>query len=243
MAIEPTYSERYVAFLDILGFSEIVRGSTASQDKVAELVRTLENIAAAKQEFGGDIGIEPDDFNAQSFSDCIVLSENASARGLFHLLASVTVLSFNLLSKGIFTRGGIAKGQLHHSDKVVFGPAMLDAYNLESTIAVYPRILVDRATHTDYKSPGYAAVGGSYSKMPTLRPGDDGPPFVDILIQLRPPPMIDIEDIHPVRESIQTALNNSIYVPRHFQKVRWLAIYFNELALELGAAQVKFPST
>jgi hypothetical protein len=181
------YSERYVAFLDILGFSDIVRRSTTLPEKATELIAILEDIANANQQFVEDMQLPTDDFKAQSFSDCIVLSENASPIGLFHLLASVTMLSFNLLTKGIFTRGGIAKGSLHHSDKVVFGPAMIDAYRLESLTSRYPRVLVDRATHLDYNAPEYAAVGDEYKKIPTLRFADDGPPFLDILVLLRPP--------------------------------------------------------
>ena len=87
------YSERYVAFLDILGFSDIVRRSTTLPEKATELIAILEDIANANQQFVEDMQLPTDDFKAQSFSDCIVLSENASPIGLFHLLASVTMLS------------------------------------------------------------------------------------------------------------------------------------------------------
>src|SRR5665213_1592240 len=219
----PVYSERYVAFLDILGFSDIVKRSTTFPEKATELIAILEDIANAKQEFAEDMQLPTDDFKAQSFSDCIILSENASPIGLFHLMASVTMLSFNLMSKGVFTRGGIAKGKLHHSDKVVFGPAMIEAYQLESLTSRYPRILVDQATHLDYSAPAYSAVGEEYNKVPTLRFADDGPPFLDVLVLLRAPPLAErIDEINIIHAQIQDALNASIYEPKHFEKMRWL---------------------
>jgi hypothetical protein len=231
-----------VAFIDILGFSDIVKQSVALTAKATELIAILEDIANAKQEFADDFEIVSDDFKAQSFSDCIVLSENASPVGLFHLMAAVTLLSFRLLSKGVFVRDGIAKGSLHHSDKVVFGPAMIDAYRLESTTARYPRILVDRATHLDYKAAEYAEVGAEWTKVPTLLFADDGPPFLDILVLLRSPTQEEYAgEIDNIRVQIQNALDESVYEPKHFEKLRWLTIYWNALALDLGAKVVDFP--
>ncbi|NUU44547.1 hypothetical protein [Tardiphaga robiniae] len=236
------YTERYVAFIDILGFSDVVRQSTFFPWRVASLISILEQMADPQQYLLDGLLLEADSFKAQSFSDCIVMSENASPGGLLHLLGALTVTSVKLLAKGIFTRGGIAKGLLHHTDKVVFGPAMIEAYRLESTTAKYPRILVDKATHVDYKSPTYTHAGANYSELPAFRFDNDGPPFLDILAPLRLPTADGFEeDIPLIREEIQRSLDEAIYEPKHFEKVRWLAIYWNELALSIGARTVDFP--
>jgi hypothetical protein len=44
------------------------------------------------------------------------------------------------LQYGFLTRGGIAVGQLHHRQNVVFGPALVEAVNLERE-AIYPRLI------------------------------------------------------------------------------------------------------
>src|SRR5438876_10132066 len=40
-------------------------------------------------------------------------------------------------------RGGITVGDICHDDEVVFGPGLNRAYELESKVAVVPRIVVD----------------------------------------------------------------------------------------------------
>lgn len=43
---------------------------------------------------------------------------------------------------GVLIRGGFSFGPLYHENGVVFGEAMVDAYQLESKHAVHPRVLV-----------------------------------------------------------------------------------------------------
>ncbi len=148
---ETIYSDRYVAFVDILGFSDIVRNSETSPRQASALSKILERTASNRGEtFRAQAA---DDFKAQAFSDCLVISENATRGALVHLLQVVTFHALDLMSNGILTRGGIAKGKLYHSDKIVLGPALLEAYRLESRVARYPRILIDQHISTSRTSP------------------------------------------------------------------------------------------
>jgi hypothetical protein len=45
---------------------------------------------------------------------------------------------------GWLVRGGITIGELFLDETMVWGKALLKAYNLESHIAIYPRIVIDR---------------------------------------------------------------------------------------------------
>ena len=235
-APDSIYSERYVAFIDILGFSEIVRKSVGKPEQATELVRILERISTRTGSLAYD-GLFGEDFRAQSFSDCIVLSEIATDGGLEHLLQVVTDLSLDLLANNILTRGGVAKGKLHHSDRIVFGPALVEAYRLETSIAEYPRIVVDRAIHLDFKR---IKQTGRVSWIDArhhgqLRHGDDGPVFVDIFASLRdlsgsPPERLTVIGA-TCREAIQRHLNEAIYDPRIYRKLQWLAGYWNSVVM------------
>src|SRR5947209_7979477 len=51
-------------------------------------------------------------------------------------------LSAGALRLGFLLRGGATIGNLHHAQNIVFGEAMIEAYELETRTAVYPRIVL-----------------------------------------------------------------------------------------------------
>jgi len=234
------YTTRYVAFMDILGFKNIVVDSATTVKKAESLISVMEEIADRHDVYQTH---DPDDFRAQSFSDCIVMSENASPAGLCHLLGVVAHASLTLLEDGIFVRGGFAKGLLYHSPKVVLGPALVKAYSMESSIARVPRVLIDAETHHDLSSDGYLKEKEQWQLAPEIALGDDGPPFIDYLNFLRKPELIEDTEITiaKMRSAIEDALARSIYEPAHYEKMRWLAIYWNGVAAEMGIKQVDLP--
>jgi hypothetical protein len=235
------YSERYVAFVDILGFSRIVRDSVQSTVQATKLAGTLNRIANRSEPPGIELG-SGDDFKAQSFSDCTVLSENASDQGLLHLLDVLTIFALDLMANGILVRGGVARGPLYHKEGVVFGPALLDAYALESTIAKFPRILIDRRAHVDFKRIINDDELGS-ARREKIKLSGDGPPFLHVFEPFRflteKSPSWLLETRNGCNFSIQFHLDHSIYEPRIYEKLRWLAIYWNSSGLPI----VRLPAT
>ena len=167
------YTERYLAFLDVLGFGTKVQRSANSPKAAHELVASLDRIG----ERWTDVNLQNthtvmgDDFRVQSFSDCTVMSSAATRRGLEYFLMMVSQFVLDLMSRGLLIRGGIAKGLLYHSEKAVFGPAFLAAYALERDIASVPRIVVDKATHLDFEQPPPEAY--DYFIKPALRHDDE----------------------------------------------------------------------
>lgn len=122
------------------------------------------------------------DFRSTAFSDCIVLSEAVDPKALQYLLFRVSQFALDLLASGFLLRGAIAKGLLRHSERVIFGPAFLNAYDSERNVAKYPRIVVDRGTHEDFLNLPNAKLNEVFERFirPDLRHADDGPVFVDI---------------------------------------------------------------
>jgi hypothetical protein len=119
---------------------------------------------------------------------------------------------------------------------------LIDAYALESHLAKFPRILVDRGCHSDFKQ-----INTSESD-PHLRPSikldTDGPPFLDIFATFRALSDRSPERLHMIvrscRACIQSQLNASIYDPTIFEKLRWLTIYWNSTGA--GLQPVIFPT-
>jgi hypothetical protein len=222
------YSDRYVAFVDILGFSDIVRRSEKDQTtiRIDALAKALVDIGAWHPSIN-----ESDDFQFQSFSDSIVMSSAATLTGLAHIFYSITELTLRLLSDGLLIRGAVAKGKLHHKQAVIFGPSLLEAYNLEHTIAKYPRVVLSREVYRDFHR-----VADSYI-FPKIRLDEDGPPFLDTLAgysrlnEGEPTPEFlnspEILAAQVCQRALQNAVDESIYDPRHYEKLRWLAVYWN----------------
>jgi hypothetical protein len=246
-----SYTLRYAAFIDILGFKEIVRKSVNNEQMVQELVKSLHAMGERNPHLEKVLG---EDFRAHTFSDTILMSEKATASGLSHLLYQVQELALNLLRSGLLIRGGIAKGLLYHEESVVFGPAFLEAYRLESNVASFPRVVLNKDVFEDVQK--YREVDDRWKEDfdADLRFSEDGPVHVHLLKrfgQLNREPRSE-EFLHSeevlqaqfCQRTLQSLIDDSMHEPRHFEKLKWFAIYWNGTCMSgkdapLGA--VSFP--
>ena len=194
------YTECYLAFLDILGFSTLVDESTRNPDLFASLVGLINGLAehetremdpwrsmifSRKDPATGVVRTWT--LQVRAFSDSIVLFVPTATQGLSWLLGKIRYLHDAVVSLGYVMRGAVVingmywddswseiiprsteevaakRGCLHSlcgprkdarepvqesCDKVktaafiTLGPAMVEAYNLENKVAIYPRILM-----------------------------------------------------------------------------------------------------
>lgn len=141
-----TYQDRLCLFLDILGFSALVKGKDCNI--VHQVVRKIKKDLKSSKEYMEKIGSDP---IATTFSDCIVLSVEAKSTNVEQaanilVTATVKMLQDTYLNQAIALRGGMAYGKLyHHRTKGVFGPVMIKAYELESQFADWPRVIFDQS--------------------------------------------------------------------------------------------------
>ncbi len=141
--------ERIVAFIDILGFKNMVY---KEKDKAKNIMRLLDDtvrdfIKLYKEEniyYGVDDGIE-----ITWFSDSIIISDNdITIHGIKFFLSLIQNIQSYFILEEVLIRGGISLGECYHGNSKVsgisnvFGEAMIDAYKLESESALYPRIIL-----------------------------------------------------------------------------------------------------
>jgi hypothetical protein len=138
MAKITKYEKRLTLFVDFLGFSEIVDTTVANPKSLDELINALAD-AAETASYGNAA-----DFHATQFSDCLVISYKFERpETLFEIVNKLSLIVVRVAAQGYLIRGGLTYGDLLHTDKVVVGPAMIRAYQLESKIAQSPRVILD----------------------------------------------------------------------------------------------------
>ncbi len=132
------YRERYVAFLDLLGFKELVKRAervAVERERLLEILRLLRDTLCENPKLG---------MRFTHFSDCIVLSIDRTAAGLWEAFQSINLLTFNLLQFDCLIRGGLVAGGIHHCEQFVYGTAVNEAHRLESECAEHPMTLVSQ---------------------------------------------------------------------------------------------------
>ncbi len=160
--------ERHIALLiDLLGFSDAVLTSNTQQTD--SLLKFVRRIATLQGRFNLDGEAPPDGGlifrsirpEVTTFSDLLFLSfplPEVSAEVppvLTQIIADMWlqeverwtgVIAVEALKIGMLIRGGLALGALYHdqTESVTFGPALVQAHELESRDAVYPRVLLSR---------------------------------------------------------------------------------------------------
>jgi len=227
------YGDRYCAFVDILGFRELVSYLGNSISKVESLRNTLATIHQQPLQAGPSLFLNTD-FRTQSISDALVVSVAANEGALSELLFSLQTLTMRLLVDGYFIRGAVVKGRLYHDDKMAFGEALIKAYQYESTVVRYPRIMVLSDVVADTQKlkhlPNVFAAN--------LKQADDGPMFLHVLRKMQAdmnalPLGPDNDDTNALGEYariktiIEERYREAMDNPRHFEKVQWFAKYWN----------------
>lgn len=141
-----TYEKGYVAFLDVLGFKEMVFSNDL--EKINIYVNTIERSIdylksiPAKQEL--EIGYIV-------ISDSIIISvkhtksNDDNIERLRNLCIAIGFLQVSLATKDIWLRGAITSGDVDFDSKKnqVIGKAYIDAYLLEEKFVSNPQVILD----------------------------------------------------------------------------------------------------
>lgn len=237
------YNERYCAFVDILGFSDLMR--ELSSGAITEItIKGLLDSIHRPPDLTTPL-LEPYvDLKAQSISDAVAISTVTSEWGLIGLFFALRELSLTLLHKGYFTRGAVCRGPLYHDDGTVFGEALVRAYRLESEIVRFPRIMITKEVVDDARRIGeHSLVFSQIMQAP------DGPHFLNVLFFAGPALARHLKGLspHPSRaytspvefygtigKKLQERLDAAVDNPGHFEKALWFAKYWNASIVEVS---------
>lgn len=151
------YRNAMVSYIDILGFKNLVAQRTATEiyEIYQEFYTQLKEENLTGQEEVSGIHY---DLDVHFFSDSVVRikylcpESDTAFNAETEELVSLGKMQNNLLKKGVMIRGGVSEGMIFSdtSSNILFGPALIDAYLLESTEAVYPRLVISDAVAGGY---------------------------------------------------------------------------------------------
>lgn len=133
------YENKFVFYLDILGFKEQIKASTNSAQQINDIYNAL---CFKDFHFAFIDKKPPKDWKTSEFSDHIVVSFLKADTLRISLIFEIII---NLIHHKMNSRGALTFGQIYHDDEIVFGPALVEAYEIESKLANYPRVLATEA--------------------------------------------------------------------------------------------------
>ncbi|MBU3114882.1 hypothetical protein [Clostridium lacusfryxellense] len=188
MGKDKIYNGKLLAFIDILGFSNQVKISENDNDYAKSIKKVLSYFLALKKDNdNGALSLRDMGKEVTVFSDSIVISYPVTLQSvLFYMLIDIIHIQLDLLPEKILIRGGVAIGDVYHDGNMVFGPAMNEAYKLESECANYPRIILTEDTITNaiiYKSDNNTIEQELEYVMDLVRKDKDGFYYIDFLKQ------------------------------------------------------------
>lgn len=257
-----SYSDRIVCFIDILGFRGHIARSTkdpARVEAIADVLKDLsDELESSLRETVEDIGAQPVDYIQSSFSDNIAFSVRPSVLGFFWSLEATRILVETLLLRGMLYRGGLTKGQVFHDadTKVIFGPALNEAYRLESEISKFPRVIMSRdlSDWWEIERDSQPALG-AFEHIDIVEAIEwhlfksaDGPVTVDVLEVMfkrsglpRGNSLGDAarRNVEKVWAFARGELHDSQDQPAVYRKVHWFANYLNQKRATHGIGHVE----
>lgn len=253
-----SYTERIVAFIDVLGFKDIVDESEKNIEKLQLIFETLTSlkkwevpdkwgielieIEESAQKKGVDNFQIENDVQCTCFSDSIVVSvsicNQAANEVLATLITNLALIGAKLITEGILIRGGITVGNLIHTkDGTIIGKAFIDAYQLENSAAIYPRIILSNKMIEQLNYPIYHK-NKSYPYHQYLSRYEDGCVgfsqlrYFQVLQSWESFSNEQLKtELGKARKTIINGLNRSVEHPQIYKKYRWLRDEYEKLVI------------
>lgn len=231
---KPVHKMSFCAFLDILGF-------TARMEESYEIDKADELLEEFYEIFSNQIEVMKKDVNEtllyfKSFSDNILLaypqSSNEMESEFGFILWSIQDYQLAMATKGFFIRGGLSVGELFIDENNVYGKALIDAYGLESKVAINPMVVLgqDVKELVDQHITYYADE--SAPQLQDVLVNSDGQYFINYLSQCIgddgfEEPILNTNLLKMHRDRINEALIKNANNTKVFSKFIWLAAYHN----------------
>jgi hypothetical protein len=150
--------EKFIGFVDILGYSALTRmaenGRGFTLDELEELTQILgtDDDRRHFEKYGpSTCPMAPRlqkhlDFQIARAWDSVVVSAETSPAGVVNLVCHCFSVCTRLLMKGVMCRGYIKRGRIHHEGLRTFGSGHVDTVDMERKVSFYKQDAEERGT-------------------------------------------------------------------------------------------------
>lgn len=156
------YSRCYFAFLDLLGFKEIVKNKSCSQ--IVDIFNEAKKQYIIREILDDESAIPvipPSDIHYYIMSDSICIYIQDSYENALPVL-SWLCLNFQVrmlcLETPVLARGAIVRGNIYEDSNVLFGPAMVEAYERSEKLAHVPRVIITNDLYNEITNHTYKVI-------------------------------------------------------------------------------------
>lgn len=225
---QPQLTRCAVLYVDLLGVSALAESASAQQ--------SLKRLDRALRSMYRDYLADDSPWPAAMFSDTLVvaapllppLGKGAAETATGGLTIQAAWLQLNLAVNGFFLRGGLALGDFHIHEGLLFGEALVEAYRLENSAAIHPRIVLgEAATKAQYEALSFYGDPEESPQNALLLVDQDGTVFIDYLELLFDEPDDPRPGLEAHRDAVTTELKTHRNHSRNWDKYRWVADYHN----------------
>ncbi|MGC1778754.1 MAG: hypothetical protein WBB34_12455 [Xanthobacteraceae bacterium] len=144
--------DKFIAFVDILGFSELLRAEEASGRDLSRPLELAKLLGSPDKQFYPSVCPESRrmaadiDFKMTQISDCVVVSTEVSPVGAVNLAHYCFGIAIKFVAKGALCRGFVTRGKIYHDDKQFVGTGYLHAVENEKNVAFMRADVQERGT-------------------------------------------------------------------------------------------------
>jgi hypothetical protein len=150
--------DKFIGFVDILGFKDLVRRAEAGQGmSFAEINDAVVDLGSeedreAIRRYGPTIcpmsSRQSDDLDFQitQVADCVIVSTEVSPAGAITLINHCWIAVFKLLRRGLMCRGHIRRGNILHEGQRFMGTGYQQAIEREKDVMAFKRYEDERGT-------------------------------------------------------------------------------------------------
>lgn len=227
----------YICYFDILGYKDFLdKNPEEHKSFLMEVIMSDASIESILRNMNTHIELK-----YRTYSDNFIIFFSRFEASKFEALRILSVIVRKIQIKllmefSIIVRGGITCGEFFANEKILFGTGLIKAYDIENSIAQYPRVVVDKEFFRDELD--------ELAALNYIKKDSDEQFYVNYFcnenaLKLTKGKCAKLIDKHGKYDLRLKDAKKIQQQERTINKYAWLLVKFNECCEELGCLALK----